>query len=52
MYTDFFGLKIIVWFSACIHVIGMLVLLLGISENSKKKWPLVVPAFIKLQFAS
>lgn len=45
--THFFDLKIIFWLNACI--IGMLVFLLIVSENSKKKWLLVIPAFSIIQ---
>lgn len=43
--THFFDLKIIFWLNAGIRIIGMLVFLLIISENSFKKWLLVMPAF-------
>lgn len=36
--THLLDLKIVVFLSACIHIIGMLVFLLIVSENSKKKW--------------
>lgn len=35
-----------------IHIKGIIVFLIIISENSKKMWLLVVPAFSKLQFTS
>lgn len=35
--THFFDLKIIFWLNTCIHIIGMLVFLLIVSENRKKK---------------